>query len=162
MRNFIYFLFLIAFSVAIVGCSKEKKDEAAQLEKELMGDSSSMVDSMMQDSAMSTMPDSSAMMEEEEKVVEEPTKLMPKKPAGDGYTVQVAGCESRDYAHHLVEVYKKRGYEPFVTSITVENQGFYRVRIGIFANYAEAKSLQVELNDKYSVDAWIDVTVNNF
>lgn len=157
MRKFTYLVLLIALSIFVAGCSKEKKDEAAQLEKELMGDSQMVLDSAMDSTAVETID--STVVEPE---VEEPVKMMPEKPAGDGFTVQVAGCEDRAYAEHLVEVYKSRGYEPYVTSITVEGQGFYRVRIGIFDSLSDAKDLKAELNDKYSIESWIDVTVNNY
>ncbi len=159
MRTKRQIVLFMTIALLLVGCSDEAKDDAAQLEKDLAGDSMAMVDSV-------AAVDSSAMVEAEvvlePEVVEEPTKMMPKKPAGDGYTVQVAGCEDSDYALHLVEVYTSRGYEPFVTTITVEGETFHRVRIGIFAVLSDAKALQSELNDKYSIDSWIDVTMNDF
>ena len=154
-----YLVLFMAIALLLVGCSDEAKDDAAQLEKELAGDSMAMADS-------AAAVDSSAMVEAEvvvePEVVEPPAKMMPKKPAGDGYTVQVAGCEDSDYALHLVEVYTSRGYEPFVTTITVEGETFHRVRIGIFAALSDAKILQTELNDNYSIDSWVDVTTSDF
>lgn len=158
MHTFRYFTFLIALSLVIVGCSKEAKDEAAQLERELSGDSTAILDSIAEAQRLID----AAEQVVDEPVIEEPVLEMPKKPAGDGYTVQVAGCEDRAYANYLVEKFTERGYQPFVTSITVEGQLYYRVRIGIFASLADAKALQAELNDKYSLETWVDVTVNNY
>ncbi len=168
MRTTKYLSFLIVLSIFIVGCSKEAKDEAAQLEKELSGeaqmaaDSAAVADSLATALAAKAAEEEAAEMEALAQQQAAELAKMPKKPDGDGYTVQVAGCEDRDYATHLVEVFSKRGYEPYITSITVENQGYYRVRIGIFANLADAKALQAELNDKYSLETWVDVTVNSF
>lgn len=160
------FLLIMVLAVLVVGCSKEKKDEAAKLQKELMGDSTHVMDSLAEvqrvaDSIAAVQAEADKLMLQQ-KQAEEALSKMPKKPAGDGYTVQVAGCEDRDYAEHLVDIYTKRGYQPYVTTITVEGQEYYRVRIGIFASLSDAKALQAELNDKYSVDTWVDVTSNNY
>ena len=40
------FLLIMVLAVLVVGCSKEKKDEAAKLQKELMGDSTQVMDSL--------------------------------------------------------------------------------------------------------------------
>jgi cell division septation protein DedD len=87
-----------------------------------------------------------------------PKPAMPPAPAGAGYTVQIASCESEDYARHLVQVYTKRGYEPFVATITYNNLLYYRVRVGNFKSVAEAKVLRDELIDRFSVKAWVDRT----
>ena len=154
----IYMLLIILMAILLVfGCSK-KKDEVAQLEKELMGqteqdsitiaDSLFRLDSIVAEEAMNA----EAIPEESERFV------MPGKPAGSGYTVQVAGCENSDYAQYLVRKYQNRGYEPYVTTKTVEDQLYNRVRIGVFDSFNEANALKVELNDKYSIESWIDIT----
>ena len=159
MRKYTVLLLFFSLLILVVGCSKEKKDEAAKLEQELLGDSQTVVDT---DSMMKAEVDSLTEFEASAVPEEEPPKAMPEKPAGEGYTVQVAGCEDREYAEHLVEKYTNRGYEPYVSAATVESQSYYRVRIGIFENYSEAKALQAQLLDRYSLDTWIDVTVNNY
>jgi len=75
---------------------------------------------------------------------------------GGSFTVQVAGCESLEYAQHLIELYTDRGYEPYLTETTVEDQVYYRVRIGGFEGLAEAKKLRDELIDRYSIEPWVD------
>lgn len=150
---------IISMSLLLVfGCSK-KKDEVAQLEKEMLGetklDSTAIADSLAR-------LDSIALAEEaiSAGAIPEETdrNAMPGKPDGSGFTVQVAGCENSDYAQYLVRTYQKRGYEPYVTTETVEGQLYNRVRIGVFESFSEAKSLKTELNDKYSIEAWIDYT----
>ncbi|MEW6412416.1 MAG: SPOR domain-containing protein [Candidatus Zixiibacteriota bacterium] len=129
------------------GCSK-KKEEAAELEKEMLGKPDTAT-AVMTQPATDTTPDVAA-------VPQEPEPSFMGAPAGSGYTVQVAGCEDRAYAEYLVEKYTARGYEPFVTTTTVEGQIYYRVRIGAFATLSEARALKIQLEDRYSVDAWID------
>ncbi len=53
-------------------------------------------------------------------------------------------------------VYQNRGYEPYVTNETVDGQMTYRVRIGQFESFNDAKALKNELGDKYSIEPWID------
>ena len=88
-------------------------------------------------------------------IPEEEPPAMPGQPEGSGYTVQVASCESSDYASHLVSLYTERGYEPFVSEAVVGDQLFYRVRIGVFAGYSDAVHLQKELMDRYSLKTWV-------
>ncbi|MEE8577348.1 MAG: SPOR domain-containing protein, partial [candidate division Zixibacteria bacterium] len=78
------------------------------------------------------------------------------QPEGSGYVVQVAGCESPDYAEYLVKLYGKRGYEAFQTTATVDGQLFYRVRVGLYETEAEAAAIRDQLLDRYSVEGWID------
>ena len=104
-------------------------------------------------------PASSAARPTEAQPRPEATKpAMPPAPTGVGYTVQIASCESEDYARHLVAVYTKRGYEPFVATISYNNLVYYRVRIGHYPTVAAAKTLKDELTDRFSIKPWVDRT----
>ena len=81
---------------------------------------------------------------------------MPPRPAGAGYEVQVAGCEDAAYAQSLVQRYRQRGYEPYVTTAVIDGQKYYRVRLGIFETLSEARAVKSAVEDRYSVMAWID------
>jgi len=141
----------------LVGCSEKQKD-AAKLEQELQemeGGSDSGIEATGQEpegTADTPVADASAVPQEEQPDV----ISMPPAPAGDGYTVQVASCENREYAGYLVDVYFGRGYEAFVSTAMIEGQTYYRVRIGNVETYGEAKDLRLELADRYSIDPWID------
>ena len=143
-------LLLFMLVVLVVGCSK-KKEEAAQLEQELTGQADSAAqmaaETVPAPDTMAPTADAAAMPEE-----------VPgyQAPVGSGYTVQVAGCEDRTYAEYLARKYTNRGYEPFITSVSVGGQTYYRVRIGNYQYLSEAKALKAELADRYSIDAWID------
>ena len=152
---------LISCLLLSVGCSK-KKEEAAQLEQEvLQGQAGAETDTAVIDS--SEMVDSAAMSADASAIpAEETTPVMPRRPAGDGYTVQVAGCDSEDYARHLVDLYTDRGYEPYVSEFSYDGQVYYRVRIGLYDSFGPARQLQVELSDKYSVDGWVDKVTKEF
>jgi len=154
IRILISLMLLVAF---LAGCSDREK-EAARLEEELRGG---------QDEAGAVAEDSSAMTdslagvaeevyEPEEEIPETYTPSMPPIPEGSGYVVQVASCESAEYARHLVDIYAGRGYEAFVIEITYDGQTYHRVRVGPFETVGEAKALKDELVDKYSIEPWID------
>jgi len=144
------------FAALAIGCSG-KKEEAAKLEKEMMQKESVAAESIADTSAMLTdtfgsgAPSVGAIPKEEQKVV-------PQLEEGKGYAVQVASCESLDYAQYLVEKYTARGYSPYLTTTTANGQTYYRVRIGGIESLQEAKKLKAELVDKYSIKAWIDKT----
>ena len=147
--SFLVGLLLIAL---VVGCSK-KKEEAAKLEQEMVGQETAAVD---------TGPDTAAMLADTTEAIdvgaipeEEETAFTPKQEE-TGYAVQVAACESLDYAQYLVEKYTGRGYDPYMTTTTVEGRTYYRVRIGGIESLQEAKELKDELLDKYSIKAWIE------
>ncbi|UCG62737.1 MAG: SPOR domain-containing protein [Candidatus Zixiibacteriota bacterium] len=145
-----YLLLLLAVLLLTFGCSK-KKEEAAELEREMAG---------TQDTVAGTaeMPvDTSPPVADVTAVPKEPEPAYT-VPAGEGYTVQVAGCEDQSYAEYLVEKYSERGYDPYIASAEVNGQMYYRVRIGSFETLGEAKALKAQLVDRYSVDAWIDYT----
>ncbi len=148
MKILKYSLLMLLCLALIAGCSK-KQDEVDKLEKEMLGQVDTIADTMQAD----TMP----VVAEVEVIEEEPeVDKMPARPAGNGFTVQVASCESEDYARYLVDLYTGRGYEPFVSEISIEGQTYNRVRIGMYENFADAKVLKAELLDKYSLETWID------
>lgn len=139
--------------VLVVACS-DKQKEAERLEQQ-MKDREGAADTMMsaeQDTAARMEADAHAVPQEAKKV----PPAMPPAPLGEGYTIQVASCENQDYARHLVDLYRKRGYEPYVETYNQDGQLYYRVRVGNVATLSEAKQLKTELADKYSVAGWVD------
>lgn len=151
----IFNLLIIMALAALVGLGcADKKEEAAALEQEMIaGDQevSGSVDSTL------AMDDSAAAEEWTTEPEPEPESepVAPDLPGGS-YTVQVAGCESLEYAQHLMGLYVGRGYEPYLTEATVDDQVFYRVRIGGYESLADAEKLRDELIDKYSIEPWVD------
>ena len=150
-------IFLSIFALLAVSCSR-KKEEAARLEQEMMQEEG-VVDTAAEagltpkDTAEYAAPelDAGAIPSEE-------PQFVPQEEEAAGYVVQVAACESLEYAQYLVEKYTARGYSPYLTTATVDGQTYYRVRVGGLATLQEAKELKTELVDKYSVEAWIDRT----
>lgn len=149
----------------LAGCS-EKQKEASRLEQEVRDqEESTATDTTSRESVTvavdtpavtAVVADASAIPPEAQpRITPQP---MPPAPTGAGWTVQVASCESQDYARRLISAFTRRGYQPYSTTITKGEQLYYRVRIGSFTNIAEARKLKDELIDRYSVEAWIDRT----
>lgn len=151
-----WIIIILAAIVVSAGCSK-KQEEAAKLEAEMTGEQTAA------DTTADTVrgvADLTEAMVAEDTTTENAVAPMPSRPQGEGFTVQVASCESEDYARYLVELYQGRGYEPFVTQITYDGELFNRVRIGAFESFSEAEQLKTELNDRYSLDSWVDTYAN--
>ncbi|MBD3402111.1 hypothetical protein GF420_04395 [candidate division GN15 bacterium] len=152
-------LILLASAAILLtlACSDDKKEEAARLEQEMLGEDQ-RPDTVSPDTAppTTTEPETAG---EPEAVPEEEAKPvgLPSQPMGSGYAVQVASCPSSEYAEHLVGLYQKRGYEPWVTTYTADDGSIYfRVRLGLFDSASEAGKMKQELHDKYSIDPWVD------
>ena len=151
--------FLGIFALLAVSCSR-KKEEAARLQQEMMQEEAEAVDTAAEagltpeDTAEYAAPelDAGAIPSEEE------PQFVPQEEEAAGYVVQVAACESLEYAQYLVEKYTARGYSPYLTTATIDGQTYYRVRVGGLETLQEARELKAELVDKYSVEAWIDKT----
>jgi len=146
---------ILLVGLVAAGCS-DKKKEAARLEQEmremeqLSADSAALSQDTIGDSLEATPGDVDAVPEEGT-----PDRMMPRRPGGSGFTVQVASCEDVGYAQYLVDLYTGRGFEPFVETYTETDQVYYRVRIGLFDTRAEADQLKEQLNDSYSIDPWV-------
>jgi len=158
MRWLLAVVLSVLVLLMLTGCSEKQKD-AARMEqevKDLEGAEDTSAGALQQDSLAEAqrMADAQAVPDEAAPA----RRPMPAAPAGVGYTVQVASCEDEDFARHLIDVYTGRGYEPFVTTITYNNQTYYRVRIGNFESLSEARALQNELSDRFSLQTWVDQT----
>jgi cell division septation protein DedD len=145
MRKFKCFIFLsLAATIFSIGCSdksKEQSQTAPPVDTSAVVDTTPIV-------AEDTIP-----------AVEE-LPGMPPAPSGDGYAVQVASCTDEAYARYLVDLWKGRGYEPFVSTFGLNGETHYRVRLGVFMTVGEARQKAAELSDKYSLKTWIDPVSN--
>jgi septal ring-binding cell division protein DamX len=74
----------------------------------------------------------------------------------DGYTIQILSTPSRPDAEHMAQDYTNRGYQGYVSDITIDGKTHYRVRIGFYGTEAAAKDALSQLKEKEGVDGWID------
>lgn len=156
MKNLRYVMLIVFAVLLVAGCSEDRKKEAAKLEKELEQRQGEVAEST-QVPPPDTMAQHQAQMQAEA-VPAEPEVGTPAPGQTSGYSVQVASCESRKYAESLVEKYKKRGFDPYITEFDYNGQVYYRVRLGPYDSRAAAESAKMELKDRYSINAWVDYT----
>jgi len=136
------------------GCSDKQKES----EKIVQDMADLAAESALADTSEPVL-DTSMMIDESDLAVE-PALEMPRAPQGDGYVVQVSSATDESYLHYLVDIWTQRGYQPYVTTVTYNDETHFRVRIGLFDAYGEAKKLVAELEDKYSAKVWIDQVSN--
>lgn len=140
-----------------ISCSDKKKEEAAQLEAQMTQEQQAAESLSAVRVADSIAAESLAVVRaDEEEATIQANQFSPPRSNGDGYTVQVDGSSSQEYAEYVVGLYEKRGYEAYIVTGTVQGETVYRVRVGNFESISEAQALLLELNDKYSIDPWID------
>ena len=152
IRAFIAF-FLILVLTVFAGCNKSEED-VDKLEREAL-----------ESEAIETIPDSSTIGDESGAIEMEEEALSPEEELASrryeaagtgGFTVQIGSGTSRLNANYTAEQYISRGYETFVSEVYIDDVSYFRIRIGNLETHEEAKLLGEELQDKYSVNYWID------
>ncbi len=147
---------ILMLALAVTGCSK-KKEEAQALQKEAAQDEAAMaMDSLNQKPPVT---DTVAQVRPEPTITPKPTETKPAEPEPPqeaGYVVQVGSYLNHDLAESMLAKYKSRGYDAFLVPTEVDGQEFYRLRIGVFDTYAEAKQVGEQLTDRYSAVYWLD------
>lgn len=160
MRIVLIPILLLSILFLFSGCTKD--EEVADLEQEVREAESEdyLADTTLAGEAATIAADTESAQEyamTPEKALEEEKRAQMISPRpGEGFTVQVSAGTNHEYAKYLAGKFIERGYDAFVTEAVVDAQSFYRVRIGVFAGLNDAKTLGLELQDKYSVDFWID------
>ena len=150
--SYLILVFILSLSL-VIACS-QKQDEADQIEQEMLAAD--------QEAATAVADSTTAGLAETPSVdvaavpIEETSSYALATDEGEGFAIQIASCESLEYAEHLVELYAGRGYEPYITEYDLDGQLYYRVRLGGMATLADAKAVKDDLVDRYSVKCWID------
>ncbi len=154
---------ILILSIMMLFCVCSKDKDVEKLEKETMKAETSeyQTDSTAGEKEateeMDTTSTEYAMTPEttpKEEPVEEPTS---EYSGMGGYTVQIASGTNYDNVQYLLQKYLDRGYDAFISQANVNDELVYRLRIGNFDNYADAKAMAMELKDKYSVKSWIAI-----
>ncbi len=157
-RKFMMRLFIAGLTVGLlfVACA-ERQDEVEKLGQEITEqevDSATMATETAPDSSLAEVDEVSVDVDAAAALAE--TETIPEAPPGEGFTVQVAACTDYEYAQYMVDLYRRRGYEPYMTKFASGGESYYRVRIGAYETAAEAVALKTELLDKYSLETWVD------
>lgn len=154
MRYSIILLLIFSLVFVFTGCKKD--EEVTELEQEVLESEAAdnLTDSMTEESAVAS--EEELAMTPEKTPEETPAEPeMPIRMETSGFSVQVSASSSYENTYRLVELYAKRGYEAYVTETVVDGETFYRVRIGAFETFEQARQLALELSDKYSANYWI-------
>ena len=80
-------------------------------------------------------------------------KAAPAASNGAGYAIQLLATSSASRAQSLVSVMRKEGYSAYSTKVTQNGKLLYRVRIGQYANKAEATKVHVAMKRRYKKNA---------
>ncbi len=148
-------LMILAVAALLASGCSDKKKKSEKIEQDL---ADLAVETTTVDTAAPALDTS--MIEDESELADEAALDMPGAPQGDGYVVQVSSATDESYAYYLVDLWTQRGYEPYVTTITYNDETHFRVRIGLFEEFSQAEKLVAEFGDKYSAEAWIDQVSN--
>lgn len=76
-----------------------------------------------------------------------------------GYTVQIASSPSEKPSRDFCEKLKAEGYDAFIQTATVNGVLYYRIRVGRYTSYQEAKKAleRIRQNPEYrKLQPWID------
>ncbi len=72
-----------------------------------------------------------------------------------GYSVQIGSTTNREEAESLTKRFAADGYEAFISETIIKGATYYRVRIGDFESFSQARKLGLELQKKFSVKFWV-------
>lgn len=77
--------------------------------------------------------------------------------AGKNFTIQIKATEDKDQAETLKKSFVQKGYDAFISVVTVKDKTFYRVRLGKYASENEAMVAAEELKRKENLkdELWI-------
>ena len=150
MRLFVMTLLIAA--LVVVGCSK-KQDEIDALQQEAAGrDAAAVMDSLERAGreAADMQP-----LETARTPVSEP-EPEPDYYAMEGFVVQLGSYNDYELAAYWAERYQNREFPAFLRQVEMEGRVYYRLRVGVYETYEEAKQIGELLADRYSASYWID------
>jgi cell division septation protein DedD len=87
-----------------------------------------------------------------------PSKAEPKpeaSEAADGLVVQVFSSHDKEQAEKVLQRLNRGGSKAFLSPVEVSGQTMYRVRIGPFADRAEAQKVADQVRHDFKLDTWI-------
>ncbi|MFO7841720.1 MAG: SPOR domain-containing protein [Fidelibacterota bacterium] len=93
------------------------------------------------------------------KVSETSEKTADKKkeiPSEAKYTLQVSSSTVKSYAEEFRDKLLDRGYDAFIQTAVVEGVKRYRIRVGYYSTYNDAKNARLKMLDKTEFEPWID------
>lgn len=154
-------IFILIFGLALVGCSKDKEDIEALQQDATGQDASAAMDSLRRTGDESgeavtdygqTEPEVAAA----EEAYEPEPEPEPEYPEVEGFVVQLGSYKDYQLAEYMAGKYQGRDYPAFVRQIDIGGETYYRLRVGVYGTYEEARQVGELLADRYSATYWID------
>ncbi len=162
---FRYLLLVTCAALLLLGCS-DKQEEVKQLEREAARDEAADVmdslnatapDTGARDADTGGMEDDTAMETDTAAIKKSRDYDTPDYSQLDGYVVQLGSYATRDFAEMMAEKYVGRDFPAFVTSAEIDGQTYYRLRVGVYETFDDAKQVGEILKDRYSTEYWVDL-----
>ncbi|MDD4053029.1 MAG: SPOR domain-containing protein [candidate division Zixibacteria bacterium] len=72
-----------------------------------------------------------------------------------GWVVQIGTFGDYMAAVEMADKYKQLTFPAFVRRVDKDGQTFYRLRVGVYDTYEQAKAVEEQLRSRYSLDTWI-------
>jgi len=157
----LFLIIVLAAGMILVGCSKDE-DEIEALEQEAAdSDASAVMDSLgagkgeMAGEQVDTAAQPETPVSQPEPTEPEPE---PEPEYGDmeGYVVQLGSYKGYDLADYWADKYRERDFPVYIGEVELDGETYYRLRVGVYETYQEAKEVGLLLKDRYSADYWID------
>jgi len=150
----LFLILVLAIALAFVSCSK-KQDEVDALQQEAAGqDAAAAMDSLQNQAGQ---PAEESQPATPPAVTQEPEpEPEPDYGSQPGFVVQLGSYNNYELASYWAEKYQNRDYPAFLREVDLNGQTYYRLRIGVYDTYQEAKQVGELLADRYSADFWID------
>ena len=157
----LFLVFMLIAGLMLAGCSK-KDEDVDSIGKEAAEDNAAAVmDSLNNQGAGAVQKEQGKTAVDTPKTAVKPSTETAKKPSVDysglsGFVVQVGSYSSYDFAKMMADKFSGRDYPAFIVSTEIDGTTYYRLRIGVYETYEEAKEIGELVKDRYSVTYWID------
>jgi len=153
----VFIVVVLIVSLVIIGCNK-KKDEIEALKQEATGEDVAAFMDSLEETGTS---DSERAMVTPAAPQESTPPAESSPPATDysqkqGFVLQIGSYRDYDLAAYMSKKYQDRAFPAFLQQVEVEGQTCYRLRIGVYDTYQEAKAVGELMADRYSTAYWID------
>lgn len=143
---------LLAMVVLSAGCSKEQ-EELDAIQQDATTDEATAVMDSLEGTGAKEQPETSGYAEPEPAAEPEPE---PDYSDITGFVVQIGSYTNYELASAMAEKYQNRDLPAFLREVEIDGRVYYRLRIGVYETYAEAKTVGEFLVDRYSATYWID------
>lgn len=149
---------ILIVSLIAVGCNKKDEDVEAISQEAAQDNAAAVMDSLAGQGAESETGTAAMTGTGQAAAPEETSPRVPETDLSDleGYVVQIGSYAEYSFARMMADKYVNREYPAFVTTADLDGVTYYRLRIGVYETYDEAKQIGELVKDRYSAGYWID------